>query len=115
MAILNTDNEIPAISIIYDDPDDLDGAKGLRSAFDRAVRKVGDLDVSTFKDRFGALCSHLVEAVNAVEVTTKDYGLESFEVTVDVTAKGEVRLVGSVGTEVKGGIKLVFKKYNQAT
>lgn len=99
-----------SISIIYDEADDIDGTKGIRGAFDRVVQKVGELDLATFKDRLHHLCSHLSEAVDSMSMPTNTYRLDSFEVTVDVTAKGEVRLVGSVGSEVKGGLKLVFKR-----
>ena len=38
----------------------------------------------------------------------KDYDLHSIELAIDITAKGEVRLIGSLSTELTGGLKLVF-------
>jgi hypothetical protein len=36
------------------------------------------------------------------------FQLESFEVTVEISAGGEIRMIGSVSTEIKGGLKLIF-------
>jgi hypothetical protein len=38
------------------------------------------------------------------------YELASFEVTLEINAKGGVRLVGSASGEVKGGLKLTFRR-----
>jgi hypothetical protein len=99
-----------AISIIYDEQENLEGSKGLRDAYDSVVKRVGVLNVATFRERLSALCLELSDTVQAIDLPSTSYSLDSFEVAVDVTAKGEVRLVGSVGSEVKGGLKLVFKK-----
>ncbi|BBB59389.1 hypothetical protein UNDKW_1116 [Undibacterium sp. KW1] len=98
------------IPIIYEEQSNYEGAKGLHDSLDQIARKVDILDISHLKTRLTTVCSQLGDVLQSIEMPSSSYRLDSFEVTVDVTAKGEVRLVGSVGAEVKGGIKLVFKK-----
>lgn len=45
-----------------------------------------------------------------VTTTIDRYELQSFEVALEVTAKGEIRFIGSAASEVKGGLKLVFAR-----
>lgn len=103
--------EVSAIQVIYeDDESQYADSKGLGDSYDYLRRKIGSLNVGMFKERLQEMCTQLGEAVRSVETPGSDFSLDSFEVTLDVSAKGEVRLVGSVGSEVKGGVKLVFKK-----
>ena len=102
--------EDQTIPIIFDAPEDIRDSKGLSDAYERATRKLGDLNITVFQEKLTTLCLKLSEAIHSLDSERSEYFLESFEVNVDVTAKGEVRLIGSVSSEVKGGIRLVFKK-----
>lgn len=111
MAAGDQNIEAGSIQVIYEeDEEQFAGAKGLRDSYEQITRKVGTLNVATFKERLGQLCSQLNGALAAVETIGSNFSLDSFEVTLDVSAKGEVRLIGSVSSEVKGGVKLLFKK-----
>src|SRR5689334_7074725 len=87
-----------------------DGSKGIFSNVKERVRRIAPLNLDQFSDHLRAMWSKMGEVLDRINPATGAYDLESFELGIDVTATGEVRLVGSVGTELKGGIKLVFRR-----
>ncbi len=98
------------LQLITVDDLSVDGEKGLFSAVKTASARVAALDPGVLAGNLSALCDQLSQVVDATIRTTGAYELESFEVSLDVSAAGEVRLVGSVSSEVKGGLKLVFRR-----
>ena len=48
--------------------------------------------------------------MNEVSAGVNQFELQQIDITVEVTAMGEVRMIGAVGAEVTGGLKLVFVK-----
>ena len=42
--------------------------------------------------------------------TSERIALEKLEISVDITAKGEIRLIASGGMETKGAIKFTFTR-----
>lgn len=88
------------------------GAKGL-SARD-LVTKVGFLDSDVLSDNLAAFCKRFSKVLASAADVAGGFRLESFEVTVDVTARGEIRLISSVSSEIHGGIKLIFTRGPEA-
>jgi hypothetical protein len=100
------------VQIIYQEtvaPRD-DAAKGLFANETQIATRVASLDVSQFSANLEAFCNQIGSAFASVPTVVDSFELNSFELTLDVTAKGEVRFIGSVGTEVKGGLKIVFRR-----
>lgn len=101
-----------SIPIIYDELelDRTPGEKGIFTASMTQARIIGELEVEPLADTLKQFCSTIGHAFQGVTTAIDDFELRTFELNVDVTAKGEVRLIGSLGTEVKGGIKLTFQR-----
>ncbi|MDI1463603.1 hypothetical protein QEZ54_21705 [Catellatospora sp. KI3] len=98
------------LSVITVDGTPADGEKGLFSAARRAAAHVGVLDAGVLAGNLSAVCDQLGQLVAAAETTRGGYELESFEVSLDVSATGEVRMIGSVSSEIRGGITLTFRR-----
>ena len=113
---MTEDLRIPRpILVVYQD-DQLSNADGSKGVFSRATEqmaRVAPLNLAEFTDNLHALCSQLGEVFDAVNLQVHNYELETIELTVDVTAKGEVKFIGSVGTEFKGGLTLSFHRANK--
>ena len=62
-----------------------------------------------FCERLGDFCDAIVEGLHAVNSRMSDYALDAIEMHVELTSKGEVRLIAAAGAEVKGAIKLTFR------
>ena len=101
-----------SIEVIYDDAErtDLPGEKGFFSARISQIKRVGELDVDHFSEVLKRFCATMGTALRGVTTSIEDFELKHFEITAAVTAKGEIRLIGAVGTEVSGGIKLTFDR-----
>jgi len=102
------------IPIVYEELETIEGGKGLGAAVERLVRRTGTLDITQLASNLELLCRQLGAAFQGVTTAVKDYEVQEFEVTVDVTAKGEIRLVGGISSEIKGGLKLVFRRTERA-
>lgn len=99
----------PLIPIIYVDSADA-GGKGLLSPVKTLSSRIGSVDAGQLADNLSAVCRKLTNVFHAAQHASDGYELDSFEVTVDVTARGEVWLVGSASGELHGGVKLVFRR-----
>ncbi len=98
------------IPIVYEELEVIEGGKGLGAAVERLVRRTATLDVPRLASNLESICRQLGAAFQGVTTAVKDYEVQQFEVTVDVSAQGEIRLVGGVSTEFRGGLKLVFRR-----
>ncbi|MFY1689132.1 Pepco domain-containing protein [Plantactinospora sp. WMMB782] len=96
------------IAIVYTD-DRFDGEKGLFSAAKSAATKIGTVNADQLATNLEAICGRLAGVFQAARRATGGFELDSFEVMLEFTAKGEVRLIGSASTEIKGGVKVVFR------
>ena len=105
-------NQPGSIQIIYEDTqlEGADGEKGLFSARVAQVRSVGELEVEHLAEKLRSFCATIGQAFQGATTTIQDFELQSFELNVDVTAKGEVRLIGALSTEFSGGLKLTFER-----
>ncbi len=86
------------------------GGKGLLSDTLDAARRVVSVDPSALAERFNSLCLDLDGMLQHVSGSVGAFSLHSFEVQIELTAKGELRLIGCVGSEAKGGLKLTFQR-----
>lgn len=101
--------EPTGLTIVYEEPESIKGGKGPWEAAD-LIRKVTRLDTDTLRDSIREFCGQISLVFEKAEAVVTGYGLESIELSVEITAKGEVRLVASASSEVKGGLKLVFRR-----
>jgi hypothetical protein len=99
-----------SITIIYREEPDHEGSKGFGSSFEEAVHKVGELSVSAVTENLKRLCGSIESVLKDIELTSIPYSLDEVELSVELTGTGEVRLIGSIGAQVQGGIKLKFKR-----
>jgi len=99
-----------SIAVVYSDYDAVEGEKAIFGGAKRAVTKMGVLDTAALADSLDSFCSDLGVVFERIGTAIGRYDLESIDVTIEVTAKGEIRLVGSAGVEVRGGLKLTFAR-----
>ncbi|HKQ03740.1 MAG TPA: hypothetical protein VJ464_01310 [Blastocatellia bacterium] len=99
-----------SISIIYDELETVSGSKGLGDVTGRIVKKIGTLDTATLASNLTAFCKQIGTTFEGVTTAIRDYELHGFELAIEVTAKGEIRFIGSATSELKGGLKLIFTK-----
>jgi hypothetical protein len=105
-----TNEDDQAISVIYTDFGAVEGEKGVFAVGRQAVTRVADLDVRTLSANLTSLTARIGAAIDSGTAPARAFELESFEVTVEISAGGEIRLIGSVASEVRGGLKLVFRR-----
>lgn len=83
------------IPVVYiDDP--VDGEKGIFGAVRQLPARLGVLDSDELAHNLSVVCARLAAAFRSAQEAAGAFDLEEFEVTLDLTAKGEVRLIGSV-------------------
>jgi hypothetical protein len=99
-----------AIVVVYTDYETDEGEKAFLGSVRRMVTKVGSLDAADLGDNLAVFCRQMGAIFERVTTTIDRYELQSFEVALEVTAKGEIRFIGSAASEVKGGLKLVFAR-----
>ncbi|KKK05084.1 hypothetical protein LQ51_15570 [Micromonospora sp. HK10] len=97
------------LSVLYAEHS-VDGEKGLFSAARAAALRVGAVDVAQLSANLRAVSGQLSEIFHAMRDQPGPFELDEFEVTLELTAKGEVRLIGSAGSEIRGGVKLLFRR-----
>ncbi len=104
------DDSMFEVGIVYLDYEATAGEKGIGTTVRRAALKLGVLDTTRLAETLSAFSHELGAVFDEVATEISRYELETVEVTVEVTARGEVRLIGSAGAEVTGGLKLVFSR-----
>jgi hypothetical protein len=105
MSDVDTTGSLPIVYL-----DDLDGEKGLFSGARSLSTRIGSISGGDLAANLSTVCSRLAEVFRSAQRATGEFALEEFEVTLDLTASGEVRLIGSASAELHGGIKLVFRR-----
>jgi hypothetical protein len=103
---------LSGIKVIYEEEviTSEDGAKGIFASDNRITRRLSDLDLPQFTANLQAFCEQVSSVFEKVTTAIHHFELKTFELTLDVTAKGEVRFIGSAGTEIKGGLKVIFEE-----
>lgn len=103
-----------AFDIIYSDIEVTEGSKDLLGGRARRVTKIGRFADAQFGANLKSFCEQMGSALDGASTSVPTYELTSFTVSLDVTAAGEIRLIGSVSTEITGGVTLVFSKRDPA-
>jgi hypothetical protein len=88
---------------------------GERGIFDarRMVDKVGTVSSDVLAKNLRSFCEGIGEAFDGVSTAVRNYQLDSVEITVQVMASGEVRMVGGASAQLTGGLKLTFSRQIQ--
>jgi hypothetical protein len=86
------------------------GEKGFFDASRRLADKVGTVSSDVLAKNLQSFCEEIGEGFDGISTVLKHYQLDSVEITVQVSATGEVRLVGGASTELSGGLKLIFSR-----
>lgn len=97
------------ITIVYADTEP--GAKGLSPR--DVVTKIGSLDSAILSANLTAFCKRISGALTSAADVADGFRVDSFEITADITARGEVRMISSVSGEIHGGIKLIFTRQSK--
>ena len=104
------EQESQGLTIVYEEVESPTGTKGAWQATGDLIRKVARVDPDLLRERVREFCAQIAQVLPGAGDAIGNYELESVELNVEITAKGEVRLVASASTEVKGGLKLVFRR-----
>ena len=97
------------IPIIYSD--DAAGEKGLFSDSKGMSARIGQIDSDELGQNLATICTRLAKAFRKAQEAAGSFDVDEFEVTLDLSAKGEVRVIASVSSEIRGGLKLVFRRH----
>ena len=60
-------------------------------------------------EKLGQFSEAMIGGLEAVNDRMAHYALDAVEMHVELTSKGEVRLIAAAGAEVKGAVKLTFR------
>lgn len=100
-------DELPVVTV---DWAPVDGEKGVFGRTRDAVAQVSSVGAAQLAANMTRLCRQVGAVFAEASAAADTLELKSVEVTVEVTASGELRLVGAVSSQIKGGMKLVFTK-----
>jgi ABC-type ATPase with predicted acetyltransferase domain len=98
------------ITIVSSEFEHQPGEKAFFDAPQRLVDKVGTVSSDVLARNLQSFCEEIGEAFDGVSTVVKNYQLDSVEITVQVGATGEVRLVGGASAQLTGGLKLIFSR-----
>jgi hypothetical protein len=98
------------ITIISSEFEQRPGEKGILDASRHLADKVGSVSSDVLAKNLQSFCEQIGEAFDEVSTVVKNYQLDSVEITVQVSATGEVRLIGGASTQLTGGLKLIFSR-----
>ena len=99
------------IVVLYNDYTQEQGSKSIWGTTVEAIRKVGILNTGELANNLRTFCTQMEEVFEGVVTNAHEYELSTVELVVEITAKGEIRLLGSgIGSDIKGGVKLVLSK-----
>ena len=98
-----------SIPIVSYDEGAADQSKGIWEEARNQVRKVAAVSATELSAQLASFTTELSTVFNNICSKVGEYQLEAVEIMVEITAKGEVRLIGSASSGLKGGLKLVFK------
>lgn len=98
------------ISVIYCEFSNMAGNKGLiNNVTNKIVGKCG-LNVDILRKNIVEFCANILPIFDDVATNSLNYELNKVELSLDISAGGEISLIGSIGVNVSNGIKLCFKK-----
>jgi hypothetical protein len=100
------------LQIVVLETETVPNAKGLGS-ITRAVQSVREISPEELGNRFREFCISLNSALQNLTLPVSEMSLDQIELSVELTSKGEVRMIASASAEIKGGFKLIFKRSTQ--
>lgn len=68
------------------------------------------IPVDTLKENLHEFISNIGELFDGLKSNVKEYELEEFEVSAEISVSGGINLIGTVQGGTKGAIKLKFKR-----
>src|SRR5829696_4253174 len=98
------------ITIISSEFEHQQGEKGIFDAPRRLADRVGTVSSDVLAKNLQSFCEEIDEAFDGIETAVRNYQLDSVEIMVQVSASGEVKMVGGVSAELTGGLKLTFSR-----
>src|SRR5215210_359152 len=98
------------ITVVSSDFELRPGEKGIFDASRRLADKVGTVSSDVLAKNLQSFCEEIGEAFDGVSTAVRNYRLDSVEITVQVSATGEVRLIGGASAQLTGGLKLIFSR-----
>jgi hypothetical protein len=83
---------------------------GEKSLFDATARILAPVPAKTSEiaGNLAVFCQAFSAGIEKATDALTNYQLDKIEMAVELNAKGQVRLIASASTELKGGLKLVF-------
>jgi hypothetical protein len=82
--------------------------KGFFSSAPGVKHSVQSISVAALGERLEAAMRAVSEAITRAAASTETLQVERAEISLEITAKGEVRLIASGSLETKGAIKLTI-------
>jgi len=78
---------------------------------DGVTRSVSNFSTFTdiFSQKLGDFCDSFAKGIDPVNSRLSHYMLDTIEMHIELTSKGEIRLVASANADVRGAIKLTFR------
>ena len=98
------------ISVITFQQDDAEGEKGVFTRPREVLVHVSSLATATLADNVSELCRHIGAVFRSASTAASELELQSLQVQIEISATGEVRLVGAASAELTGGITLIFTR-----
>ncbi|MEU9324090.1 hypothetical protein AB0D91_09765 [Streptomyces canus] len=103
---------VPVITVDYGIDD---GEKSVFSRTRAAVTQVTRISTDVLARSIADLCQYVGGVFDQASTASDTLELTGLEVHVQVTGKGEVRLVGATSAEINGGMKLIFQRRQGGT
>ncbi|MEV6399750.1 hypothetical protein AB0M39_34035 [Streptomyces sp. NPDC051907] len=101
------DAQVPVITVDYGVDD---GEKSVFTRTRTAVTHITRVSSDVLAQNVATLCQYVGEVFEQASTASDTLELTGLEVHVQVTGKGEVRLIGATSAEVNGGMKLIFQR-----
>jgi hypothetical protein len=98
------------LSIVVTDDTDSKGGKGFFSNAENLLKKVEKVNPEQLKESMSNFVQTISKIFKEIQPTAAGITLDEIEISIEMTAKGEIRLIASGGMETKGAIKLTFKR-----
>jgi len=78
---------------------------------DSVTRSVSNYSTFTdiFSQKLGEFCDSFAKGIDPVNSRLSHYMLDTIEMHIELTSKGEIRLVAAANADVRGAIKLTFR------
>jgi hypothetical protein len=90
-------------------PTAIEGEKGIFQSSGQ-ILAASKVSASKLASNVSELCRYVGLVFANASTAANELELECLEVQLEITASGEVRLIGALSTELKGGLTLTFRR-----